>query len=240
MIAEVIVDSEVKDLNKIFDYIVPESLEKEIKLGVRVFAPFGKRKSLIEGFVINLKESSEFATKEIEKIDYSINLNENNIELAKLMSRRYFCNVSDCLKLMLPPGSTRKNISDRTKDKTGNFVYLKKDFDELEEEIENIKSVKQKKVLNFLKDNDGIYISDLILITDTSKTILKALEKNGYIEIIEEKIERNLFNGKDIKRDMPLQLTKEQKYGYDRINFCINSSMYKEFLLYGVTGSRKN
>ena len=28
-------------------------------------------------------------------------LTENNIELAKLMARKYFCNISDCIKLML-------------------------------------------------------------------------------------------------------------------------------------------
>ena len=240
MIAEVIVDSEVKDLNKIFDYIVPKNLEKEIKIGTRVLVPFGKRKNSLEAFVISLKENSDFANKEIEKIDNSIQLSENNIELAKLMSRRYFCNISDCLKLMLPPGSARKNIEDRITDKTGHFVYLKKDIEEIEEEIENIKSAKQKRVLNFLKDNDGTYISDLILITDSSRAVLKTLEKNDYIEIVEEKIERELFSGKDIKRDEPLKLTEEQKNAYDKINYCINNNLYKEFLLYGVTGSREN
>ena len=44
------------------------------------------------------------------------------------MARRYFCNISDCIKLMLPPGTSTKVLENRIKDKTLNFVYLKKDI----------------------------------------------------------------------------------------------------------------
>ena len=74
------------------------------------------------------------------------------------------------------------------------------------------------------------------ILTDTSRNIIKTLEKNGYIEIIEKKVERNLFAHKDIKRDKPLKLTNQQQIAYDKIS----KSDYKEFLIYGVTGSRQN
>ena len=53
--------------------------------------PFGKGTNLSEGYVSELKEESEFANKEIAKIEDSI-LSKENIELAKLMSEKYFCN----------------------------------------------------------------------------------------------------------------------------------------------------
>ena len=123
MVAEVIINTIAKQLNRTYDYIIPDSILKDIKIGSRVFVPFGKAKQE-EGFVIGLKEKSEFANKEIIRIEDSI-LNENNIELAKLMSKRYFCNISDCIRLMLPPGNTTKNLDNRIKEKTGKFVYLK-------------------------------------------------------------------------------------------------------------------
>ena len=236
MIAEIIINTIAKELNKTYDYIIPEDILKEIKIGSRVFIPFG-RKKIEEGFVIGIKEKSEFANKEIIKVEDNI-LTKENVELAMLMSKRYFCNISDCIRLMLPPGNTTKNIGNRVKEKTGNFVYLKKDIDEIESEIEEgiIKSEKQKRILNFLLENEGIHILDLQLITETSRSIINTLEKNGYIEIIEEKIERNPFIHKEIKRDKPLKLTEEQQYAYKKIS----SSKFKEFLIYGVTGSRKN
>ena len=241
MIAQVIINSNVKNLNKIFDYKVPAEMLGAICVGDRILVPFGNKKTLEEGFVIGFKEKSDYKVKDIAKIQDGIKLTENNIELAKLMARRYFCNISDCIKLMLPPGTSSKNIENRMKDKTLNFVYLKKEIDEIEEDIENkvIKSEKQKRVLNFLMQNEGIQTVELEIITDTTSAVLKALEKKEYIEIIEEKVERNPFVNKEIKPTKNLKLTDEQKEAFDKINETIKNKQYKEFLLYGVTGSGK-
>ena len=241
MIAQVIINSNVKNLNKIFDYNVPAEMLGTICVGDRILVPFGNKKTLEEGFVIGFKENSEYKVKDIAKIQDGIKLTEENIELAKLMAKRYFCNISDCIKLMLPPGTSTKNIENRIKDKTLNFVYLNKEIDEIEEDIENniIKSEKQKRVLNFLIQNEGIQTVELEIITDTTSAVLKALEKKGYIEIIEEKVERNPFVNKDIKHTKNLKLTDEQKEAFDKINETIKNKQYREFLLYGVTGSGK-
>lgn len=240
MVAEIIINTTAKQLNKTFDYIVPKILANKVKIGSRVFVPFGRIKNQ-EGFVVQLKEKSEFATKEIIDIEDSI-LPEKEVELAKLMARKYFCNISDCIKLMLPPGTSTKNISNRTKEKTANFVYLSKDKEEIDFLIETnvIKSPKQIRVLEFLKENDGTYIVDLEAITDTTRAITKTLEKNGYIEIVEKPIERNPFVNKNVPRDKELKLSVEQQSAYNEVNETIENKEFKEFLLYGVTGSRKN
>lgn len=239
MVAEIIVNSTVKTLNREFHYLVPKELEEQIQIGNRVFVPFGN-KALEEGFVIGLLEKSEFATKEIKSI--SQGLTKENINLAKLMARRYFCNISDCIKLMLPPGTATKKIENRVKEKTGNFVYLKKEKEEVEIALQEgkIKSPKQARILQFLKENDGIFIGDLQTLTDTTRAVIKTLEKNEYVEIVEEKIERNPFENKKVKRDNPYPLNEEQQESFDRIAEMIEAKEYREFLLYGITGSRKN
>lgn len=229
MVAEVIINSTAKELNKIFDYIVPKDLENTLEIGSRVFVPFGRNK-IEEGYTINIKQDSEYANKEIIKIEDSI-LTKDNVELAKLMARRYFCNVSDTIKLMLPPGDSNKKIEDRIKDKTGNFVELNIGQDEFSRKVTD----KQRRVLDFLKQNGRTYISDLIDITDTSKAIINTLEKNKHIKIIEEKISRNPFIHKQIKRDKPYILNEEQQNAYNRI-----VNVGAEFLIYGITGSRQN
>lgn len=241
MIAQVIINSNVKNLNRIFDYNVPSEMQGTICVGDRVLVPFGNKKTYEEGFIVGLKENTQYKVKDIAKIQEGIKLTEENIDLAKLMARRYFCNISDCIKLMLPPGTLNKNIDSRVKDKILNFVYLKKDIEEIEEDIENkiIKSEKQKRVLNFLIQNEGIQTTELEIITDTTNAVLKALEKKEYIEIIEEKVERNPFLNKDIKPTKKLKLTEEQQNAFNKIDETINNNENKEFLLYGVTGSGK-
>lgn len=241
MFAEVIINSNAKDLNRIFDYTVPSSMENSIKIGARVFVPFGKGSKLTDGFVINFKNESEFANKEIAKIEVENSLTEDNITLAKLMARKYFCNISDCIKLMLPPGTSSKEVANRVKEKTGNFVFLNKEIDEIEILIETgkIKSDKHIKVLRFLAKNDGMYISDLENITEVSKAVFKTLEKNGYIKIVEQQIERNPFINKNIEKDTPKTLTEEQQKCFDGINFCIQNEEFCKNLIYGITGSGK-
>ena len=236
MIAQVIIDSNVKTLNKTFDYIVPTQLEREAKVGARVFVPFGSLKYLKEGYIIGFKEKSEYELKEIAKFEKGI-IPENRVELAVLMARRYFCNISDCMKLMLPPGA----IGNRVKEKVGEFVYLKKDVEEIEEDIEEkvIKSPKQIRCLQFLCKNEGIHILDLEALSDVNRVVINTLEKKEYIEIVEEKIERNPFEFKEVARDEKRKLTDEQQIAYDAVDKAIDEDKFEQFLLYGVTGSGK-
>lgn len=237
MIVEVIICSNAKDLNRIFDYSVPAKFEKSIHIGSKVLVPFGTMKRAQEGFVIGIKENSEYKVKEIINIDMQGSLDEEKIELSRLMANKYFCNISECIKLMLPPGTTSKNIENRVKDKEMKFVYLKKEEDEVQDIIERgiIKSEKQIRTLEFLIQNDEVLLSELVDFADTSNQVVKTLEKNGYVEIIKKEVSRNPFKGKKIKPTKNLNLTKEQQKAMNKIEGAINDKIFKEFLIHGVT-----
>ena len=243
MIAEVIIQSNVKNLNRVFDYKIPAEYEdKALELiGARVLIPFGRMKSLDEGFIVNIKPSTEYEVKEIARIEEKY-LDEERIKLAKWMARRYFCNISDCLKLMLPPGTTSKINTNRVKEKNVNFITLKKDEDEIESDIENgkIKSDKQIRTLRFIMQNGDSLVSDIEMFADSSRAVVNTLCKNGYLEIIEKKVERDPFEFKDIQRTEKLKLTDEQQEAFDTICDSMDDMLFSEFLLFGVTGSRKN
>ena len=241
MIAEVIIQSNAKDLNRVFDYKIPTEYEENALelIGARVLVSFARRKELEEGYIVNIKESTEYEVKEIAKIEEKY-LNNEKIELANWMSKRYFCNIADCLKLMLPPGSTRK-VSNRVKEKSVNFVTLKKDEDEIEFDIETgkLKSAKQIRILKFLLENGDALISDIEMFADGSRAIVNTLCKNGYTEIIEKKVERDPFEFKEVERTTKLTLTDEQENAFNAICDSMDDMLFSEFLLYGVTGSGK-
>ena len=241
MFAEIILNNNAKALNKIFDYEIPIELEEKVHIGSRVFVPFGRSKVLEDGFVLGIKEKSEYANKPISSVEGDF-ISSDRIELAKLMSNKYFCNISECLKLMLPPGTSSKDLDSRMKEKTGNFVYLKKDKEQIEILIEKkiIKSEKHIRILRFLYENSGIYKTDLESYTDCSNAILKTLEKNDYIEFRKERISRNPFINKKIVRDNAKKLTDEQQICFDGIKYSIDNKLFSNNLIYGITGSRKN
>ena len=140
MIAEIIIDSSAKKLNRKFDYHVPKDLEEIVDVGSRVLVPFGNKKELEQGYIIALKETTEFEVKDIAGLEE--NLPEEKINLSRKMARKYFCNVSECVKLMLTPGTKNKVKSKQMTNKNIKLLYLNRPYDEKE-----IRGTKQKKLL---------------------------------------------------------------------------------------------
>ena len=239
MVAEVIINSKAKQLNRTFDYNIPKEMEELILIGSKVLVPFGKMKTLEEAHVVKIKEKSQYEIKDIAKVENG--LTDKQIKLANWMAKRYFCNISECIRLMQTPGTNAKDVNKRIQDKKINVVYLKKDFEEINFEMETkkIKSEKQIRILNFVKDNEGCTIPDIETFTDCSRAIVNTLIKNGYLELVEQKVERNPLENKNIENTNNLKLTEEQQNAFNKISASMDIKKYEEFLLYGVTGSGK-
>ena len=232
MIVEIIINTNVKTLNKTFDYNVPDDLEP--KLGDRVYVHFGNQKKLDEGIIIGFKDKSEYKLKDIVKIQKD-NISENRIKLAQWMSNRYFCNLSECLKLMLPPGTGNKEETKRTKEKTLNVYSLSKTIEEIETDIENklIRGNKQIDVLRLLYDNYNMSLQDIEIMAKASSATVKTLVDKGYLKQSEKQIERDPFQEKEIQKTNELKLNIEQQDAYCSIKEP------GEYLLHGITGSGK-
>ena len=233
MIAEVIIDSKAKTLNRKFDYKIPKDLEDVICVGSRVLVPFARMKSLEQGYVIKIKNSSNFDVKEIAGLDE--NLSKEKMDLARWMARKYFCNLSECIKLMITPGNRSKEK--RVLDKKINFIYL--NIDKQEINLEDIRGEKQKKALEFVMKNEGMTIPEIMEFTDVQRASIDALIKKGYLKICKQKIERNPLECKNAIHSENLKLTDEQKYAFDKISDAIDKKRFEQFLIYGVTGSGK-
>ena len=227
MIAEVVVNSSSNELNRVFDYEVPDEIKVEI--GMRVLVPFARRKKLEIGYIVGLKDSSEYKCKSIERVIDRI-FDEKRIELAKFVADRYFCNLADSMKLLVPPGTSMD--VDNVKTKTERWIKLCK-----AEEIDlaKIKSEKQKRVIQFLLDNIEAPIAEVIEFTDTTRDVCTSLQKKGIIEFEYREVSRNPFYQKNIIKTSKLSMTEEQKNALENIDI----NKFNTYLLYGVTGSGK-
>ncbi len=66
-----------------------------------------------------------------------------------------------------------------------------------------IKSEKQIRALNFLlnmEEDSEILNTELQMLADVSASIIKTLEKNGYIKLEEKKVDRNPFIHKVVEK----------------------------------------
>ncbi len=235
MIAEVIINSNAKKLNRKFDYKIPTDLEDIITEGSKVLVPFANFKTLEEGYVIKIKEKTDFEVKEIAGLEE--NLSKDRIELARWMARKYFCNVSECIKLMLTPGTRSKSKEKRITDKTLEFVYLNIEKEKID--IEKLRGEKQKKVLSFIMKNEGCTISEIKDFTECSRSTINGLVEKGFLRIQDEKVDRNPLALKNISKNEKLVFNDEQIKVYNEISKSIDEKVFDEFLLYGITGSGK-
>ena len=155
MIAEIIIDIQNKQVNRSFDYLIPDYLENIVKVGSRVIVPFGPQKRT--GFVIKLKDCTEYKNnlKEITDIvDLKRVLNEEFIDLAKYISENNFSFYATALETMIPTALKiryQKVVSPINFDLMSDEV--KALFKRRELILDNLSLDKQKLIYNEIKKN---------------------------------------------------------------------------------------
>ena len=265
MYIEVILNNKVKILNRTFDYIVPENMKDGLNIGSRVLVPFGR--STKDAYVIGFKDKSDFECKEILEVLTTEEISEEKLALAKIMSKRYFCNLSECIKLMLNPKTNTKNIDNIMKNKMKNIVVLAENYKEI---LESTKlNEGQKEIVSYLErlnenlgksiiknnsKNNTIELKDLNEKFSTARVSLlirkgilkkefeevKFEEYNFWDEELEEEEKRAKENEEKSGKKTEIVLNEEQQEVYDKFKSIIDEEVFSEELLYGVTGSRKD
>lgn len=123
--AEVIVDISNSEVDKVFDYILPEELN--INKGTRVLVPFGNR--CIEGYVINVKDSSNLDKSRLKKVIRALDdfqaISDEMLSLMHYMVERYNLRLADCLRLFVPSEMRSGSISPLFK----TYLIVNKNFD---------------------------------------------------------------------------------------------------------------
>ncbi|EYE89273.1 hypothetical protein Q428_03085 [Fervidicella metallireducens AeB] len=170
-IASVIVDNPSKEVDRTFDYIIPSELIGIIGIGMRVIVPFGKGNKTIEGYVIEIKNDTEFDTEKLKKIiditDCDTFLSEELLQLAFFIKDKYYCTMNDALKTILPTGI---NLKEK--------IYLK-----LGENYKN-ESGKYANFLNSLsKDKFIEYKNAKQVFPNITRAALFSLAEKGIIQI---------------------------------------------------------
>ncbi len=224
MIVGVLVELSNKNIDKIFEYLVPHNLEDKIKVGVRVIVPFGKM--TLEGFVleINSVKSTEKELREIISIvDLDVVLNEELLELGKVIQNKTLATLISCYQVMLPKA---------LKAKCGSKINIKFDsIYKLNSHDINLEKLTtgQKAIIELVKNKEKVSKKELVEISLSS---LKTLVKNNIL--LEEKIEHYRVLYKNEKYDKK-ELSSDQRMV---VNEVINNSR-NIYLLHGVTGSGK-
>jgi len=111
--ARVVAESDLLQLDREFDFLVPEHLQNEIRFGQRVKFEIGRSKKQYTGFVVDLPVQSEFATSELLAIaDPTPVLTPEVYGFARQVADRQCVAVGETLSLAIPDHMPRIALSE--------------------------------------------------------------------------------------------------------------------------------
>ena len=104
-VARVAVVSNLPQLDKLFDYLIPDQLAQQAHIGSRVRVPFGKGTKIYDGFVIEIDSTSDF-TGQLASIQEVIgskpSLSSELIVFFQELAIRSASSLGEILKLAVP------------------------------------------------------------------------------------------------------------------------------------------
>ena len=244
-IAKIAVSAAPYWIDKPYDYLIPEELQSAALPGVRVYVPFSRGNRLCEGIILAVSDNSEYNGEKLKAIirllDESPILTEAQIKLALFMRDRFFCTVYEAVKAILPAGLWFNEQGERkVKDKMLPMIRLAVSAEEASEALETKRrrAVQQARILEILCSFEALPLHDVLIHADATRTAVKALEKQGYIELYE----REVFRRPEVYSDelLPLpQLSEAQEKVFRGIRALADGGKAAAALLFGVTGSGK-
>lgn len=221
MVVGVLVQLASQNVDKIFDYSVPKELEDSMQVGIRVLVPFSRQ--TLEGFVLEIKDSSPLELKEVYSIvDYDIVLNKELLALGKEIQKDTLSTLISAYQVMLPKA---------LKAKAGTTIRKKfHTFYQLEQRDYLGTSLPQKKILELFHDRKMIPKEELTSISLSALSTL--VEKKVLLPVFIEDYRLKYEVHKESKKVLtPLQ--------QEVVTKVIQGDYRKPFLLFGVTGSGK-
>ena len=234
--ANIIVDISHEKLDKTFQYLIPQELVDEVRVGVLVDIPFGNRS--ITGYVVELTDEAEFDVSRLKPVigvkKGSVPIESQLIELAGWMRKNYGGTMNQALKTVIP-------IKQKTKAIERKILRLVISREEAIRKLalfEDKKYTAKAKLLRELIEAGALEQSLVTQKLNVSASTIKSLEKDAIIEIEITKEYRNPVNHLTSK-GYHLNLNERQQAVVDHIKADVEAGEPKTYLLKGVTGSGK-
>ena len=236
--ANIIVDISHEQLDKTFQYKIPDSLQSQVGIGSLVFIPFGRGNRMIKGYVIELTDKPEFDPNRMKDIadlaKGGIAVESQLIQLASWIKVHYGSTMIQALKTVMP-------IKDKVKPVEKKYYHLLIDKNELNVAIAEAKRKKyyaRVRLLEAFLDTDYLPKEIAVNKLNISSATVKPLINQLIIEELSEASYRNPVSDRGTGQD-GIHLNQEQQTVVNGICTAYDRKDRKPCLIHGITGSGK-
>ena len=234
-------------LDGVFTYSVPQSLEGQVRVGVRVLVPFGRSKTyvgIVDKSSVNYQLSDVKYKDVLQVLDASPILTDCQLRLWRWISDYYMSPIGEVYKAALPSGL---KAEDGYRPKTELYIRLAPKFrseQALHIALDMLQRApsQQKAFIDFLdlalsnEDYLAGITRDELLNQGHSLATITALVKRGLLETFEQEVGR-LNHGGEPHPERIKTLSLAQQDAYNQIQFAFLKKNVT--LLHGVTSSGK-
>lgn len=244
--ADVIVDISHENLDKSYQYSIPEEFVVAAVIGAMVLVPFGRGNRYIQGYIVGISAEPKWKVDLIKPIHQIVNnaliIESQLISLAFWIKETFGATINDALKTVIP---VKKTVRAKEK-KTLRLAVT------AEEALKQLELYKKKnnrgrvRLLEVLTEPgmDGAEADKeldyelAVTKLNIARTTISDLQKLGIITTEVEKLYRNPFSHTSIEK-VQINLSGEQQYISDSIIREYQDGVRGTYLIHGVTGSGK-
>ncbi len=239
--ADIIIDISHEQLDRTFQYKVPEEMEAAIRVGSPVVIPFGKGNRAITGYVVNLTEEPNWDPAKIKPIarlqSDGIPIESHLIALAYWMKSHYGATMNQALRTVIP-------IKQKAAPKEKKVLHFQLSEDKARDVYTDLvsrkrHSVAKERLLEALMEQQDIPWDVVTGKLGIASTVIRDFEKNAWINIESVRDYRNPLGTLHAPKRVEVQLNEEQEIAVESFAADYDCNIRKPYLLYGVTGSGK-
>lgn len=240
--ANIIVDISHEKVDRPFQYIVPESLQADVRVGMAVQIPFGIGNKLIKGYIMELTDLPNYDVSKLKRIDSlvesGITAQADALQLAWWVKENYGSTMIAALKTVLPVKKKMKQVVRKTICCLVDEETAYQKSVEFEAKHQTAKARLMRELAKEPRLPQLLITGKLNISTQTIRT----LEQAGLLRTEEENIYRTgLPKERDFRwqRMQKKMLSSQQQDIVNEIVTEYRQQIRRSYLLHGVTGSGK-
>lgn len=236
--ADIIIDISHENLDKTYQYAIPDELISCAVIGAPVIVPFGRGNRHIQGYIVDITQEPKidmsFIKPMIKVVEGGLVIESQLIYLAYWMKETFGGTMNDALKTVIPVKKAVKAVEQKT-------IHLKLNTEEAKQfhaECLRKKNTARQRLLEALMKQKNIDYETVIHKLKISRSTLIDMEKQNVIEITAKQIYRNPIVAQ-YQDKLPVVLTMEQQNAVDEVKRDYYDGVRATYLLHGITGSGK-
>ncbi len=239
LFADIIIDISHENLDKTYQYTIPEEFAESALIGAPVTVPFGKGNRQIKGYIVGRSREPKLPEAQIKPItrvagDAPV-IESHLIYLAYWMKETFGGTMNDALKTVIPVKKAVKIKEQRTITLNVDTESANQLYYEYQKKKNNAARVR---LLEALLKNNHLDYEEVLNNLNIPRSTITGLEKQGITRTVSEQIFRNPIRQQELKYN-PVLLNEEQQYIVEDFNRDYDKGIRSTYLIHGITGSGK-